>query len=82
MTESNMSDMGHYELRWKSDNVPHRIGGYFSADDEFVMLIGWTHNAKKHDPPSALELLIKRHNQVRNKEASLCEYEVFSSKRT
>lgn len=67
-----------HELRWRgADNVPHRIGGYFSSDNEFVMLIGWTHDKKKYDPPSALESLQKRKKRVNAGEASLIEYPIF-----
>jgi hypothetical protein len=70
---------GFRELRWRSDDgVPYRIGGYFSADDEFVMLIGWTHNKKKYDPPAALDTLITRRRNLANKEATLREYKVFT----
>jgi hypothetical protein len=67
---------GLYELRWRSDGVPHRIGGYFSADTEFVMLIGWTHNAKKYDPSSALDTIIDRRNKVKLGEATLHDYKI------
>jgi hypothetical protein len=72
---------GLHELRWKSDGVPHRIGGYFSAPDEFVMLIGFTHNSRKYDPPSALDdtiLVRKRHLQTG--EASLREYQIITGR--
>ena len=69
---------GFRELRWKSSNVPHRVGGYFSSDAEFVMLIGWTHNAKKYTPPTALDLLVKRSNHLSTGEASICEYSIFT----
>jgi hypothetical protein len=68
-----------YELRWKSQNVPHRIGGYFPADNEFVMLIGWTHNAKKYDPPEALTTIQKRRKQILAGEASLDGYQIITS---
>jgi hypothetical protein len=72
---------GLYELRWKSENgVPHRLGGYFSADDEFVMLIGWTHNNRKYDPPSALESVLKRKKKLSTGEATLCEYTILTSR--
>lgn len=73
---------GFREFRWKSENVPHRIGGYFSADDEFVMLIGCTHNAKKYDPPAALDTLQIRRRKLITGEATICEYSVFTSRRT
>jgi hypothetical protein len=72
---------GFQELRWKGvGGVPHRVGGYFSADDEFVMLIGWTHNQKKYDPPSALESLIKRKKRLTTGEATLREYQILTGK--
>jgi hypothetical protein len=73
---------GLYELRWKSDGVPHRIGGYFAADDEFVMLIGWTHNKKKYDPPTALELILTRKKNLKTGEAALCEYTILTGRTT
>ncbi|MFZ0663428.1 MAG: hypothetical protein WAM66_12100 [Acidobacteriaceae bacterium] len=73
---------GFLELRWRSENVPHRIGGYFAADDEFVMLLGWTHNANKYDPPTALELLLKRKNYLLTGEASLDGYSIFTGHAT
>jgi hypothetical protein len=72
---------GFRELRWRSENgVPHRIGGYFAADNEFVMLIGWTHNKRKYDPPSALESLVKRKKRINTKEATLCEFTVLAGR--
>lgn len=71
---------GFRELRWRSDNIPHRIGGYFSADDEFVMLIGWTHNAKKYDPPSALDTLQLRKKKLTTGEARFCEYSILTGR--
>jgi hypothetical protein len=73
---------GLYELRWRSEGVPHRIGGYLAAPDEFVMLIGFTHNAKKYDPPTALEIILKRKKQILNREASLNEFKVFTGQGT
>jgi hypothetical protein len=67
------------ELRWRSENVPHRIGGYFSADDEFVMLLGFTHNARKHDPTEALDLLPRRKRRIQSGEATICEFTVVNS---
>lgn len=71
---------GFYELRWKSQKVPHRIGGYFGGDGTFVMLVGWTHNAKKYDPPLALELLPKRKRQLFTNEATLCVFTIFTGR--
>lgn len=71
---------GFRELRWRSQNVPHRVGGYFSAPDEFVMLIGWTHNARKYDPPTALEMLPKRKRQLQTGEATLNEFTVTTGR--
>lgn len=72
---------GFRELRWRSQGVPHRIGGWFSADDEFVMLLGFTHNAKKCDPPDALNSLIRRRKQLQTGEASISEYRVLTGTR-
>jgi hypothetical protein len=72
---------GLHELRWKSQGVPHRIGGYFASADQFVMLIGCTHNAKKYDPPDALsETILVRKKQLQNREASLREYKVLTGR--
>ena len=72
---------GFYELRWKSDGIPHRIGGYLSGrPNEFVMLIGFTHNQKKYDPPSTFETMIKRKKLILGGEASLNEFEVVAGK--
>jgi hypothetical protein len=67
---------GLHELRWRSENVPHRIGGFYSDKREFAMLIGFTHNAKKYTPPDALKTLIERKKQIDRKEASLREYKL------
>jgi hypothetical protein len=72
---------GLYELRWRSDGVPHRIGGFITPPNTFVMLVGFTHNAKKYDPPSALETLLKRRKQILNEEAILNEFKVITGKR-
>jgi hypothetical protein len=74
---------GFYEFRWKGENgVPHRVGGYFSANNAFVMLIGFTHNRRKYVPAAALESLIKRKNRLRTGEATLCEYSILTGKST
>jgi hypothetical protein len=75
---------GLWELRWRSDNgVPHRIGGYFPDEiGIFVMLIGWTHNKKKYDPPSALETILNRKNFVKTGAATLREYQILTGRTT
>jgi hypothetical protein len=74
---------GFIELRWRGgDKVPHRIGGYFPTDKEFVMLVGWTHNARKYDPPEALDTLVKRKRKVETGEATIREYEVITGRTT
>jgi hypothetical protein len=78
---SGKSLKGLKELRWRSDGVPHRIGGYFSAPDEFIMLIGWTHNQKKWDPPGALDTLAERRQKIMfAKEATLREYKIITNR--
>jgi hypothetical protein len=75
---------GLYELRWKSDGVPHRIGGYFADSSTFVMLIGFTHNQKKYDPSATFDTILVRRKQIEKKEASLNEFKILdgsSSKR-
>lgn len=73
---------GLSELRWRSDGIPHRIGGYIGPANVFVMLIGFTHNAKKYDPPGALETILKRRKQLQNGEATLNEFKVFTGQGT
>ncbi len=71
-----------YDFDGSVDGVPYRIGGYFASNSEFVMLIGWTHNKKKYDPPSALESLQKRKEETKYREATLCEYAILTGRRT
>ena len=72
---------GFCELRWRGDDrVPHRIGGYFLADKGFVMLAGWTHNAKKYYPPTALDMLVDRKRRLVIGEATIREYEVITGR--
>ena len=72
---------GFWELRWKGGNFPHRIGGYYAAPKEFVMLIGWTHKDNVYNPPEALESLKDRKGKLLRGEGSLCEYEIFTGRR-
>jgi hypothetical protein len=72
---------GLYELRWRSDGIPHRIGGYIEPPNTFVMLMGFTHNAKKYDPPTTFDTLVKRRKQILNREASLNEFKIFTGQR-
>jgi len=67
---------GLTELRWRSGKVPHRLIGYQIGEHEYVFLIGCTHNAKKYNPPSALETARKRRDSLKNKEATICEYQL------
>lgn len=71
-----------YELRWRSDGVPHRIGGYFAEPMVFAMLVGFTHNAGKYDPSKALKTILKRRKQLQNGEAWLNEYRIFTGEGT
>lgn len=70
---------GLSELRWKSEGVPHRLFGYTIADHQYLLLIGCTHNAKKYDPPDAMETARKRREQINNHEATFVEYRLISS---
>jgi hypothetical protein len=71
---------GFHELRWRAQGVPHRIGGYLETENEFVMLIGWTHDAKKYDPPSALDTLLDRAKKLKRGEGSLHEFNVVTGR--
>jgi predicted GNAT family acetyltransferase len=69
---------GLYELRWKSDGVPHRILGYFTGAGEFVMLMGCTHDKKKYDPSGALDTVVKRKANIKDKEATIHAFAVIA----
>ena len=69
---------GLSELRWKSDGVPHRIAGYFASPDEFVMLIGFTHNHRKYDPPEMFDTVLKRKALLQKEEARLDEFKILT----
>jgi len=71
---------GLWELRWKSDGIPHRIGGYFANEDEFVMLIGFTHNQRKYDPPEMFDTILKRKNLIQKGDATLHEFTILSGR--
>lgn len=73
---------GITELRWKSGRVPHRIFGYKTADFEYLMLIGCTHNKKKYDPPDALETARRRRQEIDRSEASTIEYRLLTDEGT
>ncbi len=66
------------ELRWRSDGRPHRIFGYQSGDFEYTMLIGCTHNAKKYDPPDAMETARKRKIKIDKGEALTREFKLLT----
>jgi hypothetical protein len=66
------------ELRWKSENIQHRIGGYFAAPNEFVMLIGFTHKQTTYDPSGAMEALTDRNRNLKEGRATLREFEILS----
>jgi hypothetical protein len=69
---------GLSELRWKSGRVPYRLIGYAQERYEYVLLIGCTHNQRKYDPPSALETAAKRWEQIKRREATVCEYKLIT----
>ena len=70
---------GLYELRWKGvGGVPHRVGGYFSAPNEFVMLIGWTHKGNIYDPPSVFDSITNRRKKLSTGVARTREYNIFT----
>ena len=69
---------GITELRWKSGRVPHRILGYQTGDHEYLMLIGCTHNARKYDPPDAMETARRRREEIQKGAASSNEYTLLT----
>jgi hypothetical protein len=69
---------GLLELRWKSGRKPHRILGYQSADREYTMLVGCTHDGKKYDPPDAFETAVRRRKQIESGEAQAREYQLIT----
>ena len=73
---------GLLELRWKSVRKPHRILGYQSADREYTMLVGCTHDGKKYDPPDAFETAVRRRKQIESGEAQAREYQLVIDERT
>ncbi len=63
------------EIRWKSDNLQHRVVGFQRENREFVMLIGCTHRQNVYDPPSALKTAAARMKDVKNGEVEVRDYE-------
>lgn len=70
---------GLSELRWKSERIPHRLLGYALSHDQYLVLIGCTHNSKKYDPPEAMESARERRRQIENHEASFDEYKLVTN---
>lgn len=71
---------GLTEIRWKSEGVPHRLFGYSIGDHHYLFLIGCTHNAKKYNPPDAMETAHKRRVQIINELATYIEYRLLTSR--
>ena len=71
--------VGLTELRWQSGRVPHRIIGYQTGEHEYLMLIGCTHNAKKYNPPDAIDTARRRREAIQKGDASSVEYKLLSS---
>ena len=75
---------GLTELRWKSGRVPYRLIGYSRRQPnpplpgEYILLIGCTHNAKKYDPPSALETARRYREEILQGKARTCEYRLIT----
>ena len=75
---------GLTELRWKSGRVPYRLIGYANRRPElpelgeYVLLIGCTHNAKKYDPPSALESARRYREDILRGKAKVCDYKLIT----
>ena len=67
---------GLTELRWKSGRLPHRIFGYYTAPNEYLMLIGCTHR-DTYDPPNVFDTVLVRRQQIQNREAYIAEYNLI-----
>jgi len=67
---------GLSELRWRSGNVPHRLIGYRDGERTYVLLVGCTHNARKYDPPSALDTAARYRDELKTGEARVCEFKL------
>jgi hypothetical protein len=74
--------LGLMELRWKSGRKPHRVLGYQSAEGEYTMLVGCTHDGRKYDPPDAFETAVRRKKQIESGEAQAREYQLVTDERT
>jgi len=75
---------GLTELRWRSGRVPYRLLGYARRQPEeallgeYVLLIGCTHNARKYDPPSALESARRYREEILEGKARICDYKLIT----
>ena len=66
---------GLWEIRFKADDVQHRVIGFQRANREFVMLIGCRHKQNVYDPHSALTTAVDRMNAVNEGKAEVRDYE-------
>ena len=70
----NFKDLG--ELRFKTEKKQHRIIGFASKEDEYILLIGCFHKDNVYNPRDALETAIKRKRLVKSGEGRICEHKV------
>lgn len=63
------------ELRWTSENVEHRLLGFFHGGSWYA-LIGCTHKGNVYDPANALVTAVKRKKEVENGEVPTVAYEL------
>ena len=67
---------GRWELRWKVENVQHRVFGYYGGPAIFVMLVACTHKGKVYDPPGAFRTMVDRSGKLDKREGTLSTYEL------
>jgi len=64
------------ELRFRIEKKHHRVIGFASKQDEYVLLIGCFHKGDVYNPRDALETAIKRKKLVESGEGRICEHKV------
>ncbi|MGB9429195.1 MAG: hypothetical protein WCC11_04865 [Gammaproteobacteria bacterium] len=66
-------DLG--EIRFKADNVQHRIIGMNGpAEGTYTLLIGCTHKDNIYEPPNALVTAVQRKKNLEDKTGSTCDH--------
>lgn len=78
LKEFKMLSGGHAglgEIRFKTNNVQYRSVGFFGPGDrEFTLLVGCQKKQNIYNPPSALDLALKRKNLYSQARGSIHEH--------